>query len=84
MFLALLLTLSAPPTFTVENKIPPFAVKNRIAAPEVAAKPTFQNGSYHASHSCPVCGRSQFVIYTGSKGRTHTHRCQFDGTIWSH
>lgn len=53
------------------------------AAPVVAAR-TFRNGDYHASHSCPVCGRSQFVIHSGSKGGGHTHQCRYDGTVWRH
>lgn len=53
------------------------------AAPAVAAT-TFRNGSYHAGHSCPSCGRTQFVIESGRKGGTHTHRCAADGTVWFH
>jgi len=60
---------------------PPVVVK---AVPVVTAKPTFQSGSYHAGHRCPTCGRTQTTIYGGGKGGRHTHRCPYDGTVWSH
>lgn len=58
--------------------------RNVQAVPAVTAAPTFRNGSYHVGHDCPTCGRSQFVIESGRKYGTHTHRCQYDGTVWTH
>lgn len=81
MFVALLLTLASPPAFVVENKMPPFVVVNRIAAPEVAAR-TFP--VFNASHNCPKCGREQLRISSGAKGRSQTHTCTYDGTVWFH
>jgi len=55
------------------------------AAPEVAVKPTFRSGPvFNASHNCPACGRSQYVISGGAKGGRHTHTCRYDGTVWYH
>lgn len=55
------------------------------AAPAVAAASTFQRGPvFNASHNCPTCGRSQFVISGGAKGGRHTHTCRYDGTVWYH
>lgn len=64
---------------TVVSDLPSLAQ----AAPAVAAR-TFPSGSYHAGHDCPSCGRSQYVISGGAKGRTHTHTCRYDGTVWYH
>lgn len=54
------------------------------AVPAVAAR-TFQRGPvFNASHDCPTCGRSQYVISGGRKGGYHTHTCRYDGTVWYH
>lgn len=55
------------------------------AAPVVAVASTFQRGPvFNASHDCPTCGRSQYVISGGAKGGRHTHTCRYDGTVWYH
>ncbi len=35
------------------------------------------------THSCPTCGRSQFIVYRFS-GAMHSHKCAYDGTEWWH
>jgi hypothetical protein len=86
MFAVLMVALAADPEFVVVNKCPPvFTVVNKMpAAPAVAAKPIFRGPVFNASHNCPTCGRSQFVISSGGKGGTHTHTCRYDGTVWFH
>lgn len=80
--LHLLLVLAAPPQFPPVREAPPQFPPVQ-AAPVVAAQ-TFRGPVYNASHQCPTCGRSQFVIHSGFKGGTHTHRCPYDGTVWQH
>lgn len=60
-------------------------VVEKKAAPAVAATTFRQSGPvYNASHNCPSCGRSQYVISGGVKGGYHTHTCRYDGTVWYH
>lgn len=53
------------------------------AVPVVTAKATFQSGSYHSGHDCPVCGKETTRI-SNDAGPTHTHVCPYDGTVWYH
>lgn len=72
---ALTVTNHCPPALTVTNHCPK-------AAPAVAAARTFQ---HNASHNCPTCGRSQYVIYgRGPVANTHTHQCANCRTVWWH
>lgn len=53
-------------------------------APGVVPAKNFQSGQRHAGHTCPACGRSQFVVASSNRDGTHNHRCPYDGTVWSH
>lgn len=40
-------------------------------------------GGFNASHSCPVCGRSQYVVSgRGPVPGSHTHTCAAGHTWW--
>lgn len=84
------LILASPPQFVVENKCPPsFAVTNKIptvkAAPAVAAPRGFRSGDYNADHTCPNCGRQQWVVQSGrANSPGHTHQCPSCRTVWWH
>ena len=47
--------------------------------------PVFRSSvQFHAGHSCPGCGRSQFVVAGWNRDGTHTHVCPACGTGWRH
>ena len=55
------------------------------AAPGVAAPRPFRGGTgYHESHSCPSCGRLQFVVAGFNGDGSHRHQCAACGQVWSH
>jgi predicted RNA-binding Zn-ribbon protein involved in translation (DUF1610 family) len=54
-------------------------------APAVAVKKGFQSGNYNADHTCPNCGRQQWVVQSGrANAPGHTHRCPSCSTQWWH
>lgn len=69
---------------TVVSDVP--VIVEKKTAPVVAVASTFRAAGpvFNASHNCPTCGRSQFVISGGAKGGYHTHTCRHDGTVWYH
>ncbi len=89
MFTFIVLSLAAPPQFTVENRCPPvFSVVNAIPTPAVvvpAKASGFQSGDYHAGHTCPNCGTQQWRVASGTANVSgHTHTCPSCGVSWWH
>lgn len=57
----------------------------RSAAPGVAAPQPFRGLAYNPTHTCPSCGRAQYIISgSGPVPGTHTHTCASCGTSWYH
>lgn len=62
----------------------PDGIYRQVSGPGGAAPQTFRSAGYHAGHSCPQCGRNQFVVDGFNSDGTHNHRCAYDGTVWRH
>lgn len=69
-----------PPAFAAFD--PPAVVQSIPARAVPAARP-FRGPVYSAGHTCPVCGRSQYVVGGYLPGGRHTHTC-VAGHTWFH
>lgn len=60
----------------------PDGVYRQVSGSGGAAAPTFRGDRYNASHTCPECGRSQFVVSGSRPGGGHYHTCAAGHTWW--
>lgn len=70
-----------PPQVQVVEPKPKEVIQPKVVAPP---KSGWQNGGYHSTHNCPVCGRSQYIQSGQNRDGSHNHTCRYDGTMWRH
>ena len=71
-----------PPQVQVVEPKPKEVIQPKVVAAPL--KSGWQNGGYHSTHNCPVCGRSQYIQSGQNRDGSHNHTCRYDGTMWRH
>jgi predicted RNA-binding Zn-ribbon protein involved in translation (DUF1610 family) len=56
----------------------------KLPDPAVSGVTPFPSGSRHDGHSCPSCGRAQYVVSGFNADGTHSHTCPSCGRVWKH
>lgn len=53
------------------------------SVPTPGRLPASPSKLHNDSHTCPTCGRNQFIVHRDGAGE-HSHKCSFCGTEWWH